>query len=183
MSKNIKFSVVRYGNVIGSRGSVVPYFNKIIKNKIRFLPITHKSMTRFWINIEQGIKLVEKSFARMIGGEIFIPIIPSIRIVDLAKAMAPNLKHKIVGIRPGEKIHETMCSREDAPYVYKFKDHYVIAPSSQIYKSINKYRKNKINEIGKPVNNNFEYNSGTNSKFLTIKEIRNLNLLNSIEKL
>jgi len=97
-----KFSVVRYGNVIGSRGSVVPYFNKIIKNKIRFLPITHKSMTRFWINIEQGIKLVEKSFARMIGGEIFIPIIPSIRIVDLAKAMAPNLKHKIVGIRPGE---------------------------------------------------------------------------------
>ena len=175
-----QFSVVRYGNVIGSRGSVVPFFSGLIKKKQKFLPITHPSMTRFWINIDQGINLVEKSFARMIGGEIFIPIIPSIKIIDLAKAMAPNLKQKIVGIRPGEKIHEIMCSTDDAPYVFKFRDHYLITPSSQFYKTKKDYKKNKLNEVGKPVKLDFEYNSGTNKKFLNVNEIRKINLLNNI---
>jgi UDP-N-acetylglucosamine 4,6-dehydratase len=138
-------------------------------------------MTRFWIGIEQGINLVEKSFSRMIGGEIFIPIIPSIKITDLAKAMAPNLKDKIIGIRPGEKIHETMCSTDDAPYVFKFKDYYLITPSSQFYKTKKDYKKNRLKEIGKEVNLDFEYNSGTNKNFLTISEIKKMNLSNKID--
>ena len=176
-----QFAVVRYGNVVGSRGSVVPFFSELIKKKQKYLPITHTSMTRFWIGIEQGINLVEKSFSRMIGGEIFIPIIPSIKITDLAKAMAPKLKQKIIGIRPGEKIHETMCSIDDAPYVLKFKDYYLITPSSQFYKTKKDYKKNKLNELGKEVNLNFEYNSGTNKNFLTISEIRKMNLSNEID--
>ena len=122
-------------------------------------------MTRFWIDIEQGINLVEKSFSRMIGGEIFIPIIPSIKITDLAKAMAPNLKQKIVGIRPGEKIHEIMFSTDDAPYVFKFKDYYLITPNNQFYRSKKDYKKNKLNEVGQDVELDFEYNSGTNKNF------------------
>ena len=137
-------------------------------------------MTRFWIDIEQGINLVEKSFSRMIGGEIFIPIIPSIKITDLAKAMAPNLKQKIIGIRPGEKIHEIMCSTDDAPYVFRFKDYYLITPSSQFYRSKKDYKKNKLNEVGKDVELDFEYNSGTNQKFLTVNEIKKMNLSNKI---
>ena len=176
-----QFAVVRYGNVVGSRGSVVPFFSELIKKKQKYLPITHASMTRFWINIDQGINLVEKSFSRMIGGEIFIPIIPSIKITDLAKAMAPTLKHKVIGIRPGEKIHEIMCSTDDAPYVFRFKDHFVITPSSQFYKTKKDYKKNKLNEVGKLVKSDFEYNSGTNKKFLTISEIRKMNLSNKID--
>ena len=176
-----QFAVVRYGNVVGSRGSVVPFFSELIKKKQKYLPITHSSMTRFWINIDQGINLVEKSFSRMIGGEIFIPIIPSIKITDLAKAMAPTLKHKVIGIRPGEKIHEIMCSTDDAPYVFRFNDHFVITPSSQFYKTKKDYKKNKLNEVGKLVKSDFEYNSGTNKKFLTISEIRKMNLSNKID--
>jgi UDP-N-acetylglucosamine 4,6-dehydratase len=176
-----QFSVVRYGNVIGSRGSVVPYFSELIKKKQKFLPITHPEMTRFWININQGIGLVEKSFYRMIGGEIFIPIIPSIKIVDLAKSMAPNLKQKIIGIRPGEKIHEIMCSTDDAANVFQFKDHYTVTPSSQFYKTKKDYKKNRLNEVGKPVKLDFEYNSGTNKIFLTVNEIRKMNLSNKID--
>ncbi len=175
-----QFAVVRYGNVVGSRGSVVPYFSELIAKKQKFLPITHPAMTRFWIDIEQGINLVEKSFSRMIGGEIFIPIIPSIKITDLAKAMAPNLKQKIIGIRPGEKIHEIMCSTDDAPYVFRFKDYYLITPSSQFYRSKKDYKKNKLNEVGKDVELDFEYNSGTNQKFLTVNEIKKMNLSNKI---
>ena len=137
-------------------------------------------MTRFWIDIEQGINLVEKSFSRMIGGEIFIPIIPSIKITDLAKAMAPNLKQKIVGIRPGEKIHEIMFSTDDAPYVFKFKDYYLITPNNQFYRSKKDYKKNKLNEVGQDVELDFEYNSGTNKKFLSVNEIKKMNLSNKI---
>jgi len=170
-----QFSVVRYGNVVGSRGSVVPLFSKLIKEGSNFLPITHQSMTRFWITIDQGINLVSKSFLKMIGGEIFVPIIPSIKIVDLAKAMAPKLRHKIIGIRPGEKIHEVLCSKDDAKNVLKFKDHYVIMPNIQFLPNKKKYIKTKLKETGKPVKTNFEYNSGTNEKFLTVKEIRKMN--------
>ena len=171
-----KFSVVRYGNVVGSRGSVIPYFKKLIKNKSNFLPITDPKMTRFWITIKEGIELVEKSFSEMLGGEIFIPIIPSIKITDLAKAMAPSLKQKIVGIRPGEKIDELMISKDDAPNVLKFKKYYLITPNTVFSKNINMFKKSKSKEIGKKVNLDFEYNSGTNPEFLKVNEIKKFNL-------
>lgn len=174
-----KYSVVRYGNVVGSRGSVVPYFDKLIKEKSKFLPITHPTMTCFWITIDQGIELVAKSFQRMIGGEIFVPIIPSIRIVDLAKAMAPKLKHKIIGIRPGEKIHEVMCTKDDAVNVWKFKNFYTIVPTNS---DKNKFKKNNLKEIGVSVPNNFEYNSGTNNNFLSVSQIIELNKFSNINE-
>ncbi len=165
------FSVVRYGNVLGSRGSVVPYFKKFLE-KNNFLPITHKSMTRFWITLDQGVNFVINSFRRMSGGELYIPKIPSVKITDLAKAMAPNLKQKIVGIRPGEKIHEIMCPNETAHLTYEFKDHYLINQSIKSEK--NKKIKNKIREVGIKVKANFEYNSGEN-KFLSLEQIKKLN--------
>ena len=176
----VKFSVVRYGNVIGSRASVVPFFKKLIEEGNNYLPITHSSMTRFWITIDQGINLVHKAFINMIGGEIFIPIIPSIKIVDLAKAMAPKLKHKFIGIRPGEKVHELLTSKDEASNVIKFKNHYVITPNIEFKHGKKNYLKNKEREVGKFVNSNFEYNSGTNEKFLNIEEIKKLNKKNSI---
>ena len=165
------FSVVRYGNVLGSRGSVVPYFKKFLETN-NFLPITHKSMTRFWITLDQGVNFVINSFRRMSGGELYIPKIPSVKITDLAKAMAPNLKQKIVGIRPGEKIHEIMCPNETAHLTYEFKDHYLINQSIKSEK--NKKIKNKIGEVGIKVKANFEYNSGEN-KFLSLEQIKKLN--------
>ncbi len=176
----VKFSVVRYGNVIGSRASVVPFFKKLIKEKSNFLPITDASMTRFWITIDEGINLVHKAFINMIGGEIFVPKIPSIKITDLAKAMAPNLQHKIIGIRPGEKIHELLTSKDEAANVIQFKDHYVITPNIEFKFTKNRYLKNKSGEKGKFVNKNFEYSSGTNKNFLNTKEIKDLNKTNTI---
>ena len=123
------FSVVRYGNVVGSRGSVVPYFKNLIDTGADYLPITHEHMTRFWITLDQGVDFVCKSFERMKGGEIFVPKIPSVRITDLAKAMAQNLPHKILGIRPGEKLHEVMCPRDDSHLTVEFADHYVVKPT------------------------------------------------------
>ena len=128
-SQKTIFSVVRYGNVAGSRGSVVPYFQKLINDKKKYLPITHEDMTRFWITLEQAVDFVFMSFRNMIGGEIFVPKIPSVKIVDLAKAMAPNLKTKIVGIRPGEKIHELMCPNEYHHLTIEFKKYFKIIPS------------------------------------------------------
>ena len=113
-SKQTRFSVVRYGNVIGSRGSVVPFFVKLLKEGKKELPITHKDMTGFLITLEQGVKFVLKNFERMQGGEIFIPKIPSMKIIDLAKALCPDCKHKIIGIRPGEKMHEIMIAKDDS---------------------------------------------------------------------
>jgi len=177
----VKFSVVRYGNVIGSRASVVPYFNKLIKNKTKFLPITHPSMTRFWITIDQGINLVHKAFVNMIGGEIFVPKIPSIKITDLAKAMAPDLHQKTIGIRPGEKIHELLTSKDESRNVIKFKNHYVITPNIEFKFNKTKYLQNKDGEKGKFVQNDFEYSSGTNENFLNVKEIKDLNNKNTID--
>ena len=171
-----KFSVVRYGNVVGSRGSVIPYFKKLIKKNSNYLPITHVSMTRFWITIKEGVDLVEKSFKEMLGGEIFVPIIPSIKITDLARAMGPGVKQRIVGIRPGEKIHELMISKDDAPNVLKFKKYYLITPNTVLSKNIKTFKKNSLNEIGKKVDKNFEYNSGTNKNFLTVEDIRKYSL-------
>ena len=165
-----KFSVVRYGNVVGSRGSVVPLFNKLIDQGSKFLPITHPSMTRFWITIDQGIDLVAKSFSRMIGGEIFVPKLPSVHITDVAKAIAPKLKQKVIGTRPGEKLHETMCSTNESNYIYEFKDHYVIGPTINYSHKID-YTNNKLDENGKYLSEEFIYNSGTNKDFLTIEEI------------
>ena len=170
-----RFSVVRYGNVVGSRGSVIPIFQQIIDSGSKNLPITNIKMTRFWITLDQAITFVLKGFARMRGGEIFVPKIPSIRLVDLAKAMAPKLKHKIIGIRPGEKLHEKMCSIHEAHLTLEFKDYYVVKPSIRFYdKNIN-YSKNKIGESAKQVALNFEYRSDNNKHFLTTQEILKLN--------
>ena len=176
LSGNIgtKFSVVRYGNVVGSRGSVVPLFNQYIKNKSKFLPITDSDMTRFWITIEEGVKFVIKSFERMIGGEVFIPIIPSVKITSLAKAMAPKLKQKIIGIRPGEKIHESLCSLDESRLVRNLKDHYVILPNLTQTQPNKKYI-NNLKQVGLKVPNDFQYTSDKNNHFLNIKEIKELN--------
>jgi UDP-N-acetylglucosamine 4,6-dehydratase/5-epimerase len=172
-----RFSVVRYGNVVGSRGSVVPYFEKLIKNGTDHLPITDKEMTRFWITLQQGVDFVLKNFERMCGGEIFIPKIPSVKITDLAKAMAPNLEQKIIGIRPGEKIHETMCPADDSHLTLEFTDHFVIRPSIIFTDRDNNYTTNRIGETGEPVKQGFDYESGQNDHFLTIKKILEFNAL------
>lgn len=128
-NQDIKFSVVRYGNVVGSRGSVVPFFKKLICEGVKELPITDERMTRFFITLEDGVNFVLKNFERMQGGEIFVPKIPSMKIVDMAKALAPNLSHKIIGIRAGEKLHEIMCPADDSHLTLEFNDHYVIKPT------------------------------------------------------
>jgi UDP-N-acetylglucosamine 4,6-dehydratase len=162
---------VRYGNVVGSRGSVVPFFHKIIADGTRTLPITDERMTRFWITLQQGVDFVMRSFERMHGGEIFVPRIPSSRIVDLAEAIAPGMKREIVGIRPGEKLHEIMCPSDDARLTLEFEDHYVIQPSITFYEHP-EYRTNAVGEAGAAVDPEFEYNSGTNPHFLSVPEIR-----------
>jgi len=174
--QDTKFSVVRYGNVVGSRGSVVPIFQNLIQQGKKELPITDEKMTRFWITLNQSVEFVLKSFERMQGGEIFVPKIPSIKVVDLAKAMGPNLKIKIIGIRPGEKLHEKLCSIHESYLTLDFKDHYLIQPSINFF-NINKinYFKNKLKEVGKPVQKDFEYRSDNNKNFLNIQEIAKLN--------
>jgi len=168
-----RFAVVRYGNVVGSRGSVVPTFRKLIAQNITEIPITDIRMTRFWITLDQGLNFVFKAFERMHGGEIFVPKIPSTKVVDLAHAMAPALPHKVIGIRPGEKLHECMCTKDDSRLTFEFEDHYVIGPTIQFVEPVD-FSVNKLNEKGKPVPEDFEYNSGTNKQFLTEKEILDL---------
>ena len=169
-----RFSVVRYGNVVGSRGSVVPFFKKMIENGAKELPITDERMTRFWLKLEDGIDFVLQAFWRMQGGEIFIPKIPSMRIMDLAKAIGPSVPTKIIGIRPGEKLHEVMCPSDIYYDTLEFDDHFVIMPSTRFRSDIN-YKVNAIGEKGKPVPDGFEYNSGTNTHFLTVAELRAMN--------
>ena len=169
-----RFSVVRYGNVFGSRGSVIPFFKKRIAEGCDRLPITDIRMTRFWITLQQGVDFVLKNFARMQGGEIFVPKIPSIRVVDLANALAPELAHDIVGIRPGEKLHETMCPADDSHLTLEFADHFVIKPTIQFYGRID-FSVNKLAERGVPVEQGFEYNSGKNPDFLSIPGIADMN--------
>ena len=172
-----RFSVVRYGNVVGSRGSVVPFFQSLIDNGADHLPITHSEMTRFWITLQGGVDFVLKNFERMLGGEIFVPKIPSIRVVDLAKAMAPKLPHKIVGIRPGEKLHEVMCPADDSHLTLEFQDHYVIRPSIRFNARAadNDFANNALGETGTQVGLGFEYQSFKNPHFLSVEEIREFN--------
>ena len=172
-----RFAVVRYGNVVGSRGSVVPFFQKLIREGADHLPITDERMTRFWITLQQGVDFVLKGFERMFGGEIFVPKIPSVRVVDLALAMAPALPHRIVGIRPGEKIHEVMCPADDCHLTLEFDDHFVIRPTIKFTDRGNDYTPNKLGETGRPVAQDFEYHSGRNDHFLTVPEIIAFNQL------
>lgn len=169
------FSVVRYGNVAGSRGSVVPFFEKLINEGATELPVTHADMTRFWITLQDGVDFVLKNFSRMLGGEIFVPKIPSMRIIDLANAMAPHLNIKIVGIRPGEKMHEIMCPTDDSYHTYEYQDHFIIAPAIKFFNRSNDFTVNNIEETGKLVEHGYEYNSQTNSDFLTPEQLLELN--------
>ena len=169
-NKPTRFSVVRYGNVIGSRGSVVEVFNKILATNKPF-PITDKNMTRFWMTIDESVNLVLRSLKLMNGGETYIPKIPSIRILDLAKSFDPNKKINFIGIRPGEKINEFLCSSSTAHLTLEFKDHFLIMPSFEGNIKKIAYIKNKDGEKGKPVSQKFTYSSDKNS-FLKISEIK-----------
>ena len=168
-----RFSVVRYGNVVGSRGSVVPFFRKLVAEGAKELPITDPRMTRFWITLQQGVDFVLKNFTRMQGGEIFVPKIPSMKITDLAEAIGPGLAANIIGVRPGEKLHELMCPADDSHLTLEFHDHYVIRPTITFSMPVD-YTKNNIGEPGTPVPQGFEYHSGTNPHFLSVEELREM---------
>ncbi|AQH00383.1 UDP-N-acetylglucosamine 4,6-dehydratase (inverting) [Burkholderia sp. KK1] len=172
-----RFAVVRYGNVVGSRGSVVPFFKQLVANGACSLPITHPEMTRFWITLQQGVDFVLTNFQRMQGGEIFVPKIPSIRILDLARAIAPEIDTRIVGIRPGEKLHEIMCPADDSHLTIEFNDHYVLSPTITFNGRAHDFSRNALNEQGRPVEQGFEYNSGSNDHFLSIEHIRDFDKL------
>jgi len=161
--KSTKFSVVRYGNVMGSRGSVIPFFKKM--KETGTLPITDPRMTRFWITLEDAVKLVLKALDEMQGGEIFVPKIPSMKVTDLAEAIAPECKQKIVGIRPGEKLHEVMIPRAASRHTIEFEDHYVIEPDFDWWHNRNHIKGEKLGE-------EFEYNSGNNDQWLSVEEMR-----------
>jgi len=165
-SASTRFSVVRYGNVVGSRGSVVPLFTRLAESGR--LPITDTRMTRFWITLPQAVQFVVDSFDRMHGGEIFVPRIPSTTITDLAEAIAPDAEIDVVGIRPGEKLHEEMISENDAHRTYRFDNYYVIAPSLADWSSTSDYSQ------GTPVSEGFSYRSDTNDWFFNVSEIRQL---------
>jgi len=172
---DIKFSVVRYGNVMGSRGSVIPFFLNKIKEKE--LPVTDDRMTRFNITLQEGVDFVIDSLERMWGGELFVPKIPSYNIVDLAKAVSPDAKIKIVGIRPGEKLHEEMITATDAINTLEFKDYYVLLPSIPVWDT-EKFRLESNKNEGKFCKFGFSYNSGENEKFLSIEELKELIVTN-----
>lgn len=168
-----RFAVTRYGNVVGSRGSVVPFFKKLVADGATELPITDERMTRFWLRLEDGVDFVLKNFERMHGGEIFIPKIPSMRVVDLAKAIAPDLPIKVIGIRPGEKLHEVMCPSDLYYDTLEFADHFVIQPSTDLSERID-YSVDALGEKGHPVPDGFDYNSGNNPEFLTVEQLREM---------
>ncbi|AUT60901.1 UDP-N-acetylglucosamine 4,6-dehydratase (inverting) [Paraburkholderia terrae] len=165
-----RFAVVRYGNVVGSRGSVVPFFRKLIAEEAKSLPITDQRMTRFWITLDHGVDFVLKNFQRMQGGEIFVPKIPSVKIVDLAKAMAPALDQHVIGIRPGEKLHEMMIARDDSLHTLEYHDHYVITPAIRFVVQ-SEYETNGMGEKGSRVTEGFKYTSDNNGWFLTVDEL------------
>ncbi len=167
------FSVVRYGNVIGSRGSVIPFWKKLIAEGSKSLPITDERMTRFWITLEQSVDFVLQSFMRAQGGELFVPKIPSIKIIDLAKAMAPQLTPHFTGIREGEKLHELMISVDDARHSVEFPDHYMIIPEIYSQDHILK-KKFMAGRVGQTLPEDFSYASNTNSQWLGIEDLRKL---------
>lgn len=171
--QNTRFAVVRYGNVIGSRGSVVPYFQSLIAQGADHLPITDEAMTRFWITLDEGVKFVFKNFERMQGGEIFVPKIPSTKITDVARTLAPSLPIKVIGIRPGEKMHEVMCPADDSHLTLEFHDHFVITPTIQLTKKVS-FETNPLGEKGVKVPMGYEYRSDTNTWWLNDEELRTL---------
>lgn len=164
--KDVNFSVVRYGNVAGSRGSVIPFFKQIIASGGNTLPITDYRMTRFWIDLKQGVELVIKALSEARGGEIFISKIPSFKIVDLAQAMLPGCKMQEIGVREGEKLHEIMVTKEDSANTYEYKKHYIIYPH------YNWWKENKLIPGGIKVKDGFEYNSGTNKEWLDTEKLK-----------
>ena len=163
--KHTKFAVVRYGNVVGSRGSVVPFFKKVRETGV--LPVTDDRMTRFWITLDKGVQFVIDNLDRMHGGELFVPKIPSMNILDLAKAIGPECDIKIVGIRPGEKLHEAMITEDDARHTIEFDDYYVIQPEFSWWAE-------EFKQGSKPLPDDFHYVSNENTQWLTIEELREL---------
>lgn len=170
--KQTKFSVVRYGNVARSRGSVIPFFEKLLKQGVKSLPVTHPDMTRFWITLDESIRFVLDNLYRMHGGEIFIPKIPSIRIVDLAEAMLPQHEITISGIRPGEKLHEEMIPSEISQDTVEFENFFIIKPAIRFTGANVDYATTMLGEIGQPVSEGFSYCSGKNPDFMTVDQIR-----------
>ena len=168
-SKDVNFSIVRYGNVAGSRGSVIPFFNNIIKNGGKELPITDYRMTRFWISLTQGVELVIKALSEARGGETFISKIPSFKITDLAQAMLPGCQMPEVGIREGEKLHEIMVTTEDSLTTYEYDKHFIVYPQMVF----NDRQKEPI-PGGKKVADGFSYSSGNNTEWLSVDEIKEL---------
>lgn len=162
-----RFSVVRYGNVVGSRGSVIPFFKKMKSTGV--LPITDTRMTRFWITLEQGVNFVIRCLEIMHGGELFVPKIPSMNIMELAKAIAPECKYEIVGIRPGEKLHEVMILEDDSRHTLEFDEYYIVEPEFHWWSN-----KNHMANGGKPVKEGFRYASNKNDRWLTIEELREM---------
>lgn len=169
-----RFSVVRYGNVVGSRGSVLPFFKGLVASGAAQLPITDPRMTRFWITLPNGVDFVIDGFQRMHGGEIFVPKIPSVKITDLAESVAPGMPIKVVGIRPGEKLHELMVPKDDSHLTLEFEKHYVIRPTITFFDPVD-YARDATGGVGKPVEEGFEYNSGTNAHFLNVHELHAMN--------
>ncbi|WP_412759094.1 UDP-N-acetylglucosamine 4,6-dehydratase (inverting) [Neobacillus cucumis] len=164
-SKKTRFAVVRYGNVVGSRGSVVPFFKRVKETGV--IPITDERMTRFWITLDQGVQFVIDNLGRMRGGEIFVPKIPSMKVTDLATALAPDCKVEIIGIRPGEKLHETMITEDDARRTLDYGTYYVIQPEFSWWDT-------KDIKDGALLPKGFSYVSNTNSEWLTVDELRRL---------
>jgi UDP-N-acetylglucosamine 4,6-dehydratase len=171
--RRTKFSVVRYGNVIGSRGSVIPFFQNLIDNGAKELPITDLKMTRFLITLQQGVNFVLSSLEAMQGGETFVPKIPSATVETVAKTLAPDLPYKIIGIRPGEKLHEVMCPADLSHETIEFESYFVIKPSFELNRRYN-YFINDKSEVGKEVSLGFEYSSNNNSDFLDTDSLRKL---------
>ncbi|RMA93272.1 UDP-N-acetylglucosamine 4,6-dehydratase (inverting) [Hydrogenothermus marinus] len=172
--KKTRFSVVRYGNVAGSRGSVIPFFLKLVKEGAKELPITDFRMTRFWISLDEGVDLVLKAIREAKGGEVYISKIPSFKITDLAKAICPECKLKEIGIREGEKLHEVMITEEDSRTTYEYEDHYIIYPNFDWWN----YKKH-FKEGGKKVEEGFRYSSDTNKDWLSVEDLKEL--LNKID--
>ena len=173
-SKKVKFSIVRYGNVFASRGSIIPYFRGLLNQGKKILPITDERMTRFFITLDEGVKFVIKSLSRMEGGEIFIPKIPSIKITDLALALNEKVKFQIIGKKPGEKLHEVMCPQECSHLTLEFKDHFVIFPTLDMTDFNKNFFINRLKEKGKIVKKDFEYNSENNPVFLKGEKLKKL---------
>ena len=167
-TKDINFSIVRYGNVAGSRGSVIPFFHKLIQEGAKELPITVLRMTRFWISLTQGVELVIKALEEATGGETFISKIPSFKVTDLAKAMLPGCEMPEIGIRPGEKLHEIMVTVEDSHTTYEYDRHFIVYPQ------VTWNDKQKINTSGRKVEEGFSYSSGNNKEWLGVEDIQKL---------